>query len=62
MSDIHGIHSADDGLLLPLAESFYSVQGEGYNTGRAAWFIRLGGCDVYCPWCDSKGTWNPAIL
>lgn len=59
MSDIHGIRSAGDGLLLPLAESFYSVQGEGYNTGRAAWFIRLGGCDVHCPWCDSKGTWNP---
>ena len=59
MSDIHGIRSAGDGLLLPLAESFYSVQGEGYNTGRVAWFIRLGGCDVRCPWCDSKGTWNP---
>ena len=47
------------GAALPVAESFYSVQGEGANTGKAAWFIRLGGCDVHCPWCDSKGTWNP---
>lgn len=47
------------GAALPVAESFYSVQGEGANTGKAAWFIRLGGCDVHCPWCDSKGTWHP---
>jgi organic radical activating enzyme len=48
-----------DGLLLPLAESFYTIQGEGYNTGRAAFFIRIGGCDVGCSWCDAKETWNP---
>ena len=47
-----------DGSLLPVVESFYSIQGEGFNTGKAAWFIRLGGCDVRCPWCDSKNTWN----
>lgn len=43
---------------LPIAEEFYSVQGEGCNTGRAAYFIRLAGCDVRCPFCDSKTTWN----
>lgn len=59
MSDTHSTRHTGNGLRLPLVESFYSIQGEGYNTGRAAWFIRLGGCDVYCPWCDSKNTWNP---
>lgn len=49
------------GLLLPLAESFYTIQGEGYNTGKAAYFIRLGGCDVGCSWCDAKETWNPSL-
>jgi organic radical activating enzyme len=42
-------------------EEFYTLQGEGYHTGRAAWFIRLGGCDVGCSWCDAKQTWNPRI-
>lgn len=59
MSDTHSTRHTGNGLRLPLVESFYSIQGEGYNTGRAAWFIRMGGCDVYCPWCDSKNTWNP---
>jgi len=48
-----------DGALLPLVESFYTIQGEGYNTGKPAFFIRLGGCDVGCSWCDAKETWNP---
>ncbi|MDX9811661.1 MAG: 7-carboxy-7-deazaguanine synthase QueE [Bacteroidales bacterium] len=43
---------------LPLVEEFYSLQGEGYNTGKAAYFIRLGGCDVGCSWCDSRFAWN----
>jgi organic radical activating enzyme len=47
------IPELQDGLLLPLAESFYTIQGEGYNTGKAAHFIRLGGCDVGCSWCRS---------
>lgn len=47
-----------DGISLPVAESFYSIQGEGSNTGKAAWFIRLGGCNVRCPWCDSPSTWD----
>lgn len=38
-------------------ESFYTIQGEGRNTGRAAYFIRLGGCDVGCVWCDVKESW-----
>lgn len=47
-----------NGRLLPLMEEFYTLQGEGYNMGCAAYFIRLGGCDVGCHWCDSKPSWN----
>jgi len=43
---------------LPIVETFHSVQGEGYWTGTNAFFIRLGGCDVGCPWCDTKISWN----
>jgi 7-carboxy-7-deazaguanine synthase len=50
-----------DGKSLPLVEEFYSIQGEGYNTGKAAYFIRLGGCDVGCSWCDSRYSWNPDL-
>lgn len=50
-----------DDKLLPLVEEFFSIQGEGFHTGEAAWFIRLGGCDVGCNWCDSRFTWDPAI-
>jgi organic radical activating enzyme len=42
----------------PIVEIFHSVQGEGAWTGVNAYFIRLGGCDVYCSWCDQKETWN----
>lgn len=48
-----------NGKLLPLVEEFYTLQGEGYHTGKAAYFIRIGGCDVGCSWCDAKFTWNP---
>jgi 7-carboxy-7-deazaguanine synthase len=41
-----------------LVEEFYTLQGEGFHTGRAAYFIRIGGCDVGCSWCDAKFTWN----
>lgn len=44
---------------LPLVEAFHSVQGEGTWAGTSAYFIRLGGCDVGCPWCDTKLSWNP---
>jgi 7-carboxy-7-deazaguanine synthase len=49
------------GLVLPVMEDFYTIQGEGGNTGYAAYFIRLGGCDVGCHWCDVKESWNPAL-
>ncbi|WP_036480466.1 7-carboxy-7-deazaguanine synthase QueE [Myxosarcina sp. GI1] len=42
----------------PIVETFHSVQGEGAWTGTNAFFIRLGGCDVHCPWCDTKHSWN----
>lgn len=43
---------------LPVMEHFYTLQGEGYHQGRAAYFIRLGGCDVGCVWCDVKESWD----
>ena len=45
-------------LKLPVMEHFYTIQGEGYHQGRAAYFIRLGGCDVGCVWCDVKESWD----
>jgi len=48
----------EEGKMLPLMEEFYSIQGEGYHTGQAAYFIRIGGCDVGCSWCDVKESWN----
>ena len=44
--------------MLPVMESFYTIQGEGAHTGKAAFFIRLAGCDVGCTWCDVKESWN----
>lgn len=43
---------------LPLMESFYTLQGEGFHQGKAAYFIRLAGCDVGCVWCDVKESWD----
>ncbi len=42
---------------LPVVETFHSLQGEGLHAGRSAFFIRLGGCAVACPWCDTKHSW-----
>lgn len=42
---------------LPVMEQFYTLQGEGFHQGKAAYFIRLGGCDVGCVWCDVKDSW-----
>lgn len=42
----------------PLMEDFYTIQGEGFNTGKSAYFLRLGGCDVGCVWCDVKESWD----
>ncbi len=47
--------------MLPLMEEFYTIQGEGSHTGKAAYFIRIGGCDVGCHWCDVKESWNAAL-
>src|SRR5687768_18065084 len=44
--------------VLPLMEDFYTIQGEGFYQGHAAYFIRLGGCDVGCVWCDVKDSWD----
>jgi len=46
------------GKMLPLMEAFYTIQGEGFHKGTAAYFIRIGGCDVGCHWCDVKESWN----
>lgn len=45
---------------LPVMEQFYTLQGEGFHQGKAAYFIRLGGCDVGCVWCDVKDSWDAA--
>ncbi|NOY36660.1 MAG: 7-carboxy-7-deazaguanine synthase QueE [Chlorobi bacterium] len=49
------------GKMLPLVEEFYTIQGEGFHTGKAAYFIRIGGCDVGCSWCDTKFSWDPYL-
>jgi 7-carboxy-7-deazaguanine synthase len=46
------------GYTLPVMEHFYTLQGEGFHQGKAAYFIRLGGCDVGCVWCDVKESWD----
>lgn len=51
----------DQGQMLPLMESFYTIQGEGFHTGTAAYFIRVGGCDVGCHWCDVKESWDALL-
>lgn len=50
--------SAENSIAYPLMEHFYTIQGEGANTGKAAYFLRLGGCDVGCVWCDVKESWE----
>ena len=48
----------DQGEVLPVMESFYTIQGEGFHRGTASYFIRTGGCDVGCHWCDVKESWD----
>ena len=48
-------------MTLPVMEAFYTLQGEGFHQGKAAYFIRLGGCDVGCFWCDVKESWDSSI-
>ena len=51
----------ENGIILPLMEEFYSIQGEGYYTGNSAYFLRIGGCDVGCHWCDVKESWDERL-
>ncbi|HER09051.1 MAG TPA: 7-carboxy-7-deazaguanine synthase QueE [Bacteroides sp.] len=51
----------DGGRKLPVMEEFYTIQGEGFHTGKAAYFVRIGGCDIGCSWCDTKFSWDPAL-
>ena len=51
----------DAGEILQVMEDFYTIKGEGFNTGKAAYFIRLGGCDVGCQWCDVKESWDASV-
>ncbi len=48
-------------ITLPVMEDFYTIQGEGFYQGSAAYFVRLGGCDVGCVWCDVKESWDASI-
>ncbi|MRI02270.1 radical SAM protein [Kriegella sp. EG-1] len=52
------LQEVEKGCMLPLMEEFYTIQGEGFHKGTAAYFIRIGGCDVGCHWCDVKESWN----
>lgn len=51
----------EKGTMLPLMEAFYTIQGEGFHKGTAAYFIRIGGCDVGCHWCDVKESWDSRL-
>jgi len=50
-----------NGQKIPLMESFLSIQGEGFYSGKSSYFLRIGGCDVGCHWCDVKESWDPNI-
>lgn len=58
MLDKETQQAVDKGEMLPLMEAFYTIQGEGFHKGTAAYFIRVGGCDVGCHWCDVKESWD----
>ena len=58
MSDDMIQEAVEQGVMLPLMEEFYTIQGEGFHKGKAAYFVRIGGCDVGCHWCDVKESWN----
>src|SRR4030095_2140868 len=57
-TEMTGDHNYMAGLSLPVMEHFYTLQGEGFHQGKAAYFIRLAGCDVGCVWCDVKESWD----
>lgn len=58
---MQSIHLSEQGKTLPIMEEFYSLQGEGFHTGKAAYFLRIGGCDVGCSFCDIKESWNADV-
>jgi len=51
----------EKGEMLPLMEAFYTIQGEGFHSGKSAYFLRIGGCDVGCHWCDVKDSWDAEL-
>lgn len=55
------MNNTQQNVSFPIMEQFYTLQGEGHYAGRAAYFIRLGGCDVGCVWCDVKESWDATI-
>ena len=55
---MNNIPQLNNGTMLPVMEEFYSLQGEGFHTGKAAYFLRIGGCDVGCNFCDVKESWD----
>ena len=59
--DEHAAKELGEGRILPIMEEFYTIQGEGFHTGKAAYFIRIGGCDVGCHWCDVKESWDASV-
>lgn len=61
MDTLEKIELVKKGTHLPVMEEFYSLQGEGFNTGKPAYFIRIGGCDIGCHWCDVKESWEAAL-
>lgn len=52
----------EGGRKLPVMEDFYTLQGEGFHMGKAAYFVRVGGCDVGCTWCDTKESWDARLF
>ncbi|GIV28338.1 MAG: 7-carboxy-7-deazaguanine synthase [Bacteroidia bacterium] len=61
MDTLEKLDLVNKGTHLPVMEEFYSLQGEGFNTGKPAYFIRIGGCDIGCHWCDVKESWDAAV-
>lgn len=58
LKDINAAVASISGEKLPVMEDFYTLQGEGFHTGKPAYFVRIGGCDVGCHWCDVKESWD----
>ena len=59
--DIAKNNNLEKGFSLPLMEAFHSIQGEGFFSGKSSYFLRIGGCDVGCHWCDVKESWDPNL-